>query len=157
MNPTPAGWPRITPALFYADPKRAIEWLCRTFDFEARLIVEGEGGSVEHSELQLGDDGLIMVSGVGTGGDRQGQEWRQRLAHPGMVGGKLTQDLAVHVDDVDAHCKKARACGATIVYEPATSDYGDDYWADRNYAALDCEGHLWWFMQRLRTGGKHGG
>ena len=35
-----------------------------------------------------------------------------------------------------------------------TSDYGDDYWADRSYGALDPEGHLWWFMQRTRTGKK---
>ena len=40
--------------------------------------------------------------------------------------------------------------GATIVSEPATQDYGEDYWADRSYQARDPEGHHWWFMQRLR-------
>lgn len=156
MKPSPPGWPRITPALFYADPKRAIEWLCAAFDFEVRLLVESQDGGVEHSELQLGD-GLIMVAGVQANPAKSEAAWRGRLAHPGMVGGRLTQNLAVHVDDVDAHCAKAREHGAVICHEPQTSDYGDDYWADRNYAALDCEGHLWWFMQRLRTGKQHGG
>ena len=38
----------------------------------------------------------------------------------------------------------------TFLRELQTSDYGDDYWADRSYGALDVEGHLWWFMQRMR-------
>ena len=29
---------------------------------------------------------------------------------------------------------------------------GDDYWTDRSYGALDPEGHLWWFMQRIKGG-----
>ena len=31
-------------------------------------------------------------------------------------------------------------------------DYGDAYWADRSYGAIDPEGHLWWFSQRIRGG-----
>ena len=27
---------------------------------------------------------------------------------------------------------------------------GADYWADRSYGAVDPEGHLWWFTQRIR-------
>lgn len=56
----------------------------------------------------------------------------------------------VYVDDVDAHCARARAEGATIVDEPALHDYGEEYWADRSYGAVDPEGHLWWFSQRMR-------
>jgi uncharacterized glyoxalase superfamily protein PhnB len=37
-----------------------------------------------------------------------------------------------------------------VVREPETSDYGEGFWADRTYGALDPEGHLWWFMQRVR-------
>ncbi len=154
MKPTPTGWPRITPALFYNDPRRAIDWLCKAFGFEVRLLVEGEGGRVEHSELEFGD-GLIMVGG--TDSRREGQPWRARIASPDLLGGRMTQNLAVHVDDADAHCARARAAGAEICHEPETTDYGGDYWADRNYAAFDCEGHLWWFMQRVRTAGRpHG-
>jgi uncharacterized glyoxalase superfamily protein PhnB len=65
-----------------------------------------------------------------------------------------TQSLCVYVDDVDAHCERARAAGAKIIREPKTTDYGDKYWTDRSYGAVDPEGHLWWFMQRLRTAGE---
>jgi uncharacterized glyoxalase superfamily protein PhnB len=61
-----------------------------------------------------------------------------------------TQTLMIFVDDADAHCEHARARGARIVEEPATHDYGKEYWADRSYGALDPEGHLWWITQRLR-------
>ena len=56
----------------------------------------------------------------------------------------------VFVDDVDAHCARARAAGARIADEPKVHDYGEDYWADRSYGAVDPEGHLWWFTQRVR-------
>jgi uncharacterized glyoxalase superfamily protein PhnB len=61
-----------------------------------------------------------------------------------------TQNLMVFVDDADAHCERARKAGARIVAEPELHDYGDDYWADRSYGAIDPEGHLWWFTQRVR-------
>jgi uncharacterized glyoxalase superfamily protein PhnB len=38
-----------------------------------------------------------------------------------------------------------------IVEEPATHDYGQDYWADCSYGALDPEGHMWWITQRVRN------
>ena len=54
------------------------------------------------------------------------------------------------MDDADAHCERARAAGAAITTEPATQDYGEDYWSDRSYETRDLEGHYWWFVQRLR-------
>jgi uncharacterized glyoxalase superfamily protein PhnB len=112
------------------------------FGFEVQLKVEGEGRTVVHSELTLGE-GLIMV-GDATGKDRPWQKSPQQL------GGACTQALCIYIDDVDAHCDRARAAGATIAMEPKTSDYGDDYWVDRSYEVIDLEGHHWWFMQRLR-------
>ena len=41
--------------------------------------------------------------------------------------------------------------GAKLGRIAAVHDYGEDYWADRSYGALDPEGHLWWFSQRLRS------
>jgi uncharacterized glyoxalase superfamily protein PhnB len=153
MKPTPPGWPRISAALFYSDPRKAIDWLCNAFGFEVRLLVEGQGGRIEHSELEYAD-GLIMVAGAGPEYAKDGQPWREHMASPGMVGGRMTQNLCLHIDDAEGHCARARAAGARICYEPQTSDYGEDYWADRSYAAFDLEGHLWWFMQRLRTSPK---
>ncbi|HWM87325.1 MAG TPA: VOC family protein [Kofleriaceae bacterium] len=145
MKDTPAGWPRISSAVFYEDAGAAIAWLCRAFGFEARLVVEGEGGSIEHSELVFGE-GLIMV---GQSGHVQRPE-HASMVSPRSTGGGNTQVLSVFVDDADAHCARARAAGAEVFREPETSDYGAEYAMDRTYGARDPEGHLWFFMQRMR-------
>lgn len=146
MKQTPPGWPRLSSALFYDDASAAIDWLCQAFAFSVRLKVEGEGGRIEHSELTYGD-ALIMVA---QSGNRPGREHVPPGVSPKSIGGGNTQALLIFVDDADAHCAHARANGAKIIDEPADHDYGDDYWADRGYAAVDPEGHLWWFTQRIR-------
>ncbi len=146
MKKTPEGWPRISSAVFYDDAAKAIDWLCAAFGFDVRLKIEGEGGRVEHSELTFGE-GLIMV---GSAGGKSERPVPVPCRSPRSVGGANTQALCVYVDDVDSHCKKARAAGAKILEEPATQDYGEQYWSDRSYRAEDPEGHQWWFMQRIR-------
>lgn len=147
MKPPPPGWPRISTALYYDDPRKAIEWLCEAFGFEVQLVVEGDGGRVEHSELTFGE-GLIMVGGT----DKTDKMPYARS--PAQVGGHNTQNMMVYVDDAEAHCRRARAAGAVIVTELATTDYGPEYWSDRGYSCRDLGGHHWWFYQRLTTGGK---
>ena len=137
--PPPAGWPRISSALFYADAAAAIEWLEKAFGFATRLRVEDGAGGIVHSELELGE-GLMMVASA-----RPGKQ------SPRSQGGVNTQSLFAYVDDVVAHCERARAHGAVIVTEPEVHDYGAESWADRTYEVVDCEGHHWWFAQRLRT------
>lgn len=146
MKPTPPGWPRISSALYYEEPRAAIDWLCRAFGFEVRLLVEGDDGSVEHSELTYGE-GLIMV-GAATGPRAEQSPYRRS---PSQAGGANTQNMMVYVDDLEAHCQRARAAGAKIVREPETHDYGEDYWSDRGYECVDVGGHHWWFSQRLRN------
>lgn len=60
--------------------------------------------------------------------------------------GRSTQSLYVYVDDVDAHCARARAAGAEILEEPSDQPYGD-----RRHGARDPEGHRWYFACRLPT------
>jgi len=149
LKPPPAGWPRLSPGLYYRDPAAAIDWLCAAFGFEVRLKVEGEGGSIVHSELSYGD-ALVMVGGDHTPADDPKYAFKRVQTSPARIDGRNTIGLLMYVDDVDAHCARARAHGAVIFDEPSTHDYGDDYWCDRSYGAWDCEGHGWWFSQRLR-------
>ena len=149
MKQTPEGWPRISSALYYDDAAKAIDWLCDAFGFEVRLKVEGEGGRIEHSELEYGD-GLIMVG-------QTGRADRPSCRSPRTLDGANTQALCICVDDAEAHCARARAAGARITQEPEVHDYGAEYWADRTYEAEDPEGHRWWFMQRLSTRGVDAG
>lgn len=140
MKPPPKDWPRISSSLFYEDAPAAIDWLCKAFDFKVRLRVDGEDGSIVHSELDYGE-GLIMVSSVKPG---------RNSAAPSQVKGLNTQSLCVQVENVEAHLAQARAAGAVITDELAVHDYGEEYWADRAYGATDPGGHRWWFSQRIR-------
>lgn len=149
MKKPPPGWPRISSALFYEDASAAIDWICRAFDFELRLKVEGDEGHIEHSELMYGD-GLIMVGTAGKTAKRPNVPYQS----PKLIGGATTQVLGVYVDDVDAHHARAVAAGGKVTRPLTTTDYGAEYWADRSYEVEDPEGHRWFFMQRMRNPGE---
>ena len=144
MKNTPAAWPRISVAIFYDDASQAIDWLCRAFGFEVRIKVPGADGAIMHSELEFGE-GVIMVAQA-----EKSPHTGRITRSPISLDGANTQNLMVYVDDVDAHCARARAAGATIDNEPSVHDYGEEYWADRSYGARDLEQHSWWFTQRIR-------
>jgi uncharacterized glyoxalase superfamily protein PhnB len=144
---TPSDWPRCSSAVYYQDAAAAIQWLCDAFGFTVRIKVEGENGRIEHSELTFGE-GLVMVAQEDPDSPRL---WKAAMRSPRSLGGASTQSIMIYVDDADAHCQQARSRGARIIEEPATHDYGADYWADRSYGALDPEGHLWWITQRVRN------
>lgn len=147
MKPAPSDWPRLSSSIFYQDAAAAIDWLCSAFGFEVRLKIEGDNGRIEHSELTYGE-GLIMVAQESRNSERS---WKNAMRSPKSLDGESTQSIMFFVDDADAHCENARRHGARIVEEPATHDYGADYWSDRSYGALDPEGHMWWITQRLRN------
>lgn len=151
MKPAPKDWPRISSSIICRDAAAEIAWLCEVFGFELRLKVEGDGGRIEHSELTYGD-GLVMVGQELSDAEKSKpshRQWKPFMRSPQSAGG-CTQAMMIFVDDADAHCAHARSKGARIISEPETHDYGDAYWADRSYAAVDPEGHLWWLTQRLR-------
>jgi uncharacterized glyoxalase superfamily protein PhnB len=54
--------------------------------------------------------------------------------------------IYVLVDNVDAHCRRARAAGATIESEPE-----DKAWGDRMYTVRDLEGNQWYFATPVVT------
>jgi len=145
MKPTPIDWPRLSSALFYKDAGAMIDWLVNAFDLNVRIRVDGENGDIIHSELEYAE-ALIMVSS-----ERAAEAQRFGIAglSPLTVNAN-TQSIMIFVDDVDTHCKRARAAGAVIVSEPQIHDYGEEYWADRSYGALDPENHSWWFTMRVR-------
>ncbi len=122
----------VIPALQYRDAPAAIEFLCRAFGFERKAVYEGEGGSIAHAELTLGN-GMIMLGSINDG------EYGRLLVRPHEAGG-VTMSVYCIVEDPDAHCACARAAGAEITREPVTQDYGG-----RDYTCKDTEGHVWTF------------
>lgn len=137
----PEGVPSILPYLHYDDVKAAIDWLSKAFGFAVRVSMPGSDGSILHAEMSLGS-GIVML---GPAVADQGTRSPRSLP-------AVNQSLYVYVEDVDAHCRRARAAGAAIVREPA-----DMFWGDRMYAARDCEGHHWTFAQHLRDVALGGG
>ncbi len=148
MKPAPADWPRLSSAVFYDDPARAIDWLRDAFGFTVRVKIESSPGTIEHSELDYGG-ALVMVGAAGKGWNGEAGSDPPR-ASPKSIGGRCTQSLMIHVEDVEAHCKRAREHGAVIVREPETTDYGEEWFVDRAYGCTDLEGHHWWFAQRMK-------
>ena len=134
--------PTFAPCVFYKDPKAALEWLQRVFQFELTTLVTDAGGQVAHSELSF-RGGVINVGG----------EWEgamvgpARMRSPASVEGINTQFVRVHLEDgLDAHCQHAKAQGAIITAEPE-----DQFYGARAYRAVDLEGHVWNFSQEVRV------
>jgi uncharacterized glyoxalase superfamily protein PhnB len=128
--------PSFGPAVFYRDPWAALDWLESAFGFERSMVISDKDGRLAHAEMRFGD-GYIMV----------GAEWADFIASPASVGGKNTQLIHVQLEqDIDGHCGRARAAGASILMDPA-----DQFYGDRTYRARDPEGHVWTFAQAVRS------
>lgn len=123
----------VIPGLRYRDAAAAVDWLCEAFGFEKHMVATGEGGTVEHAQLKFGN-GMIMLGPV------RDDDYGRLIKQPADLGGAETQAPYLIIDDVDAHCERARAAGATIVSEPDSPPYGG-----RFYSCRDPEGHLWNF------------
>ena len=133
MTQDSPAYPRVTPYLLYGDVPAALDWLARAFGFRERLRFTAEDGTVNHAEMEIGEDGLIML------GDPGGS-----FRRPKDLGG-VTVIVHVYVDDVDGHYRRAREAGARILRELEDQEYGD-----RRYDVEDLEGHHWSFAQRVR-------
>lgn len=112
---------RVTPVLAYDDVSGAREWLCRVFGFTERWHVEDH-----RAQLSFGSGAVVVRDSSGEDGP------------PSRCG------IMVRVDDVDAHCERARSLGATIIDPPTDQEYGE-----RQYVVEDPGGHHWMFSQTL--------
>jgi len=122
----------VTAELVYEDPERALAWLEAAFGFQTRMVVRDDAQRVMFAEIGFGE------TVVAVGPERP---W---LRSPRTVGA-ATQGVRFRIlQDIDAHCSRARAAGATILREPETFFFGD-----RSYDAADHEGHVWSFNQRI--------
>ncbi len=105
-------------------------WLEAAFGFEERVRI----GDSHRAQLRVGSDGAVVVADVR--GD-------QLAPSDGVV----TQLLKVRVPDVDAAFARARDCGARVVEELRTYEYGE-----RSGVLEDLGGHRW-ELTRHRTRG----
>ncbi len=125
--PKPAIRTEIIPYIFYRDVAAALDWLTRAFGF-AEIMRTGTPSGGMHGEMML--DGQRIMMGQGSK--------ERRLLSPRETQAS-TQGVFIYLDNVDAHCERARAAGAEIDKPPEDLPYG------RSYAARDLEGHPWFF------------
>jgi PhnB protein len=131
MRNPPPGYQTVSPYLLYEDAPGAIEYLKAAFGFEERLSQIGGAGRT-HTELVLGDDGLVMLGQAGEG-----------FSSPRSLGVYPPALVHVYVNDVDALHERAKAAGAEVT-NLELSPVGD-----RRFTATDPEGQVWVFAQRV--------
>lgn len=137
--------PTIYPCLGYRDAGRAIRWLSEAFGFEQRMVHPGEDREVAHAELTLGP-GILML---GSASDDMPEVNTDAFSSGGEPDfSRIPFALYLAIEDVDAHCERARAAGAEIVREPVDTDYGS-----REYSCRDIEGNVWSFGTYRPTAG----
>jgi uncharacterized glyoxalase superfamily protein PhnB len=110
----------LIPVLSYPNVAEAVTRLCSTFGFVERWRVGNH-----RAQLAVGDGAAVAIT--------QGEPTDPTADH-----------IMVRVEDVEGHCRTARACGAEILSEPATMPYGE-----RQYTARDFSGRPWVFTQSV--------
>lgn len=111
----------LIPVLGYPNVAEAVSRLCSTFGFVERWRVGNH-----RAQLAVGDGAAVAIT--------EGQP----------TTGPTADHIMVRVEDVEAHCRAARACGAEVISEPATTPYGE-----KQYTVRDFSGRLWVFTQSV--------
>lgn len=115
--------------IVYHNLVEAATWLSRVFGFREAFRYGDPPAGIQ---MHLGD-AYVMLRNA-----RVGQLTPAQLGYG-------TQSLTVFVDDVDAHYSRAKQAGATIVEQLHETEYGE-----RQYAAVDLDGHHWLFAKHAR-------
>ncbi len=128
----PFQFPDVVPYLYYEDATAALEFLVDAFGFAEHSAVRDDAGVVWSAQLRTGS-GLVMI------GPGMTEFGTKPIDGPGPA----TSRTHVLTDDVDRHCDRARAAGATIEMEPG------EHGPVRIYIASDPGHHQWIFAQPL--------
>jgi PhnB protein len=127
----PHGYHSVTPHFTVNDANKMIEFLKKVFNAEELNRGTGEGGSINHAEVRIGDTIVELSDG-------------NELFPP------RPSTLHVFVADAEACYQRAIAAGATSLYEPADMPYGE-----RSGGVEDPFGNHWYIA--TFTGGEgHG-
>ncbi len=126
----------IIPCLNYKDAPVAIDWLCKAFGFQKKMVVPADGNKIAHAQLTIGDS-MIMINSSG-----METEFGKLTKTPSEVGGIETQTpyVILSAEEIDAHSENAKLSGAKIIQQLEEQEYGG-----KNYSCYDIEGHLWSF------------
>jgi PhnB protein len=128
-NPVPTHYRRVTPCLVMRGAAKALDFYSDVFGATVRMRMDGPGGSIAHSEIEIGDSVVIVE-------DEDPQRGTTAPPAGGLPGAPVFQ--FVYVQDVDAVVRRAVELGATLQRAPENQFYGD-----RDGFIIDPFGHGW--------------
>jgi PhnB protein len=119
VKPIPDGYHTVTPYMIVEGGQKVIDFAKQAFGAKERFLMPGEGGSVMHAELEIGDSVVMIADAT--------PQWK---ANNSM--------LYLYVEDCDAVYQRALAAGGQSVMEPK-----DQFYGDRSAGVLDPAGNYW--------------
>jgi PhnB protein len=129
VSAIPEGFGPITPHLTVTDAGAAMAFYAKAFGAEEVMRMPGPGGQgIMHAEMQIGGARVMLGSEM-----PQMEYWLSPTKLRGT-----TVALHIYCEDVDAVFKNAVDAGASVVYEPM-----DTFWGDRYGRVRDPFGHEW--------------
>ena len=131
----------VVPMIAYEDGNAAMDWLIEAFGFVELDRRVTPAGVLAHGELKAGGGSVMLATPTP---DYQSPRHHREQCDAARKWSRvpyIIDGVLVQVDDVGAHCARARAAGAVILSEPETTDDG------RFYRAEDVEGHRWMFRE----------
>jgi uncharacterized glyoxalase superfamily protein PhnB len=131
----------ITPSLAYRDQEAAMHWLEKAFGCEVTTLLTDRDGKIAHLVMNFRGQPFGVMA-----------EWESeeligpaKMRSPLSLDGRATSFMRVYVEGLEAHYEQAKAAGARITQGPTLQFYGD-----RTYRALDIEGHVWNFQEKVQ-------
>ena len=128
--------PQISPLIRYRDVLKSSQWLIETFGFTEQQISRDADNNVMFIALVLGDQQILVCP-------TSNPVFEKHMSQPDQNGGFNTQSCYIAINDLEEHCRRARAAGGKIIIEPADDGEGGKF-----YTCRDPEGHLWNFGTR---------
>jgi PhnB protein len=125
VNPIPEGFHTVTPYLVVQGAERLIEFLKQAFGAEEISRFPKPDGTLGHCQVRIGDSMVELADG--------NEEWKARPCN-----------LHLYVPDTDATYRRAMAAGATSLFEPSDTFYGD-----RSGGVTDPVGNQWYIATRI--------
>lgn len=124
VNPIPPGYHTVTPYLIVVGAGRLIDFMKEAFGAEEIYRSAKPDGTLGHCQVRIGDSMVELADG--------NEQWKPR-----------TCALHLYVPDTDATYAQAIAAGATSLFEPADTFYGD-----RSGGVVDPCGNQWYIATR---------
>lgn len=135
----------IVPMLAYENGVTAMDWLIRAFGFVERVRMVNDQGRLSHGELEWRGQ-VVMVaepSALYQSPDTLALGYEPARAWQEVP--YIFDGVVVMVKDLDSHYLRAKTAGAKILSD---IEYG---FPGKRYRAADCEGHRWFFIQKVEA------